>query len=212
MTKKRRVVQSIRSKGVLPQERYWHNGGDIELHLYARALRRAARTLIAGLDLKPNPVSGWDAAPIILLYRQAMELQLKELVGEGSSLLQNPVDPLTLYKTHSLRWLAQIVCQIIKAAGWEAKFTCEGVADLAAFSALIGELEAADPVVSAVMSIDRKRDGSVPPLQQPENVVLLSKRLDAVLDLLDATTDALAADQTIEPSEADGFGFPSIIQ
>ena len=36
MKKKRRVVQSIRSKRVATQERYWHNGGDIELHLYAR--------------------------------------------------------------------------------------------------------------------------------------------------------------------------------
>ena len=39
-----------------------------------------------------------DTAPIILLYRQAMEVQLRELVGEGCSLLQNPVDRLTLYK------------------------------------------------------------------------------------------------------------------
>jgi hypothetical protein len=99
--------------------------GDIELHLYARSLRRAVRTLIGRLDLKPDPATAWDAAPVILLYRHAIELHMKELVGEGGGLLQNPVDPLTLYKTHSLRWLAQIVCQIIKAAGWEAKFTCE---------------------------------------------------------------------------------------
>jgi hypothetical protein len=134
MKKKRSVVQSIRSRGLARQERSWHNGGDIELHLYARSLRRAIKTLIVHLDLKPNPVSGWDAAPIVLVYRQVTELQVKELVGEGSSLLQNPVDPLTLYKTHSLRWLAQIVCQIIKAAGWEDKFKCEGVANLPAFT------------------------------------------------------------------------------
>jgi hypothetical protein len=194
---------------VAPEERTWHNGGDIELHLYGRSLRRAVKTLIFNLDLKPNPVSGWDTAPIILLYRQAMELQLKELVGEGSTLVQNPVDPLTLYKTHSLRWLAQIVCQIIKAAGCDAKFTCEGVADLAGFSALVGELEAADPVVNAVMSIDRRRDGSVPPFLQPPHVVAMSKKLDAVLDLLEATTDALAA---LEVTEEGGFGFPSLIQ
>jgi hypothetical protein len=212
MKKKRSVVQSIRSKRVAPEGQCWHNGGDVELHLYARALRRAVKTLIVNLDLKPNPVSGWDAAPIILLYRQATELQLKELVGEGSSLLQNPTDPLTLYKTHSLRWLAQIVCQIIKAAGWDAKFTCEGVADLAAFSDLIGELEAADPVVNAVMSIDRRRDGSVPPFLLPPNVVQFSTRMDAVLDLLEATTDALAALEAAEASEAGGFGSPSVIQ
>ena len=62
------------------------------------------------------------------------------------------------------------------------------------------------------MSIDRKRDGSVPPLLQPQNVVLLSKTLDAVLDLLEATTDAMAALEVTETSEAGKFGFPSIIQ
>lgn len=64
MKKKRSVVQSIRSKRVATQERSWNNGGDIEVTLYARALRRAVKTLIVNLDLKPNPVSGWDAAPV----------------------------------------------------------------------------------------------------------------------------------------------------
>jgi hypothetical protein len=193
MKKKRSVVQSIRSNRLAPRERSWHNGGDIELHLYGRSLRRAAKTLIASLETTPGSVIGWDAAPVILLYRQNMELHLKELVGEGSSLLPNPIDPLTLYKTHSLRWLAQIASQIIKAACWEGKFKCEGVADLAAFSTLVEEIETADPIVSAVMSIDRNRDGSVPAFLTPANVVRLSRILDALLDLLGATTDALAA-------------------
>jgi hypothetical protein len=212
MKKKPPVVKSIPRRRAQAQERAWHNGGDIELHLYARSLRRAVRTLLGKLDLKPDPATGWDAAPVILLYRHAIELHLKELAGEGGGLLQNPVDPLTLYKTHSLRWLAQIVCQVIRAAGWDSKFTCEGVADLAAFQALVGELEAADPVVSAVMSIDRKRDGSVPPFLQPQNVVALAKKLDAVLDLVEATADALAAFEMTETSDADGFGFPLVIQ
>jgi len=209
---KRSVVQFIRSKRRADHERSWHNGGDIELHLYGRSVRRAVRTLISKLDLTPNPVTAWDAAPVILLYRNALELQLKELVAAGSNLLQNPVDPLTLYKTHSLRWLAQIVCQIIKAAGWDAKFTCAVVADLATFSALVGELEAADPVVSAVMSIDRRRDGSVPPFLEPLKVVGLSRKLDAVLDLLDTTTDALAALDGHGASESGTPGFPWVIQ
>jgi hypothetical protein len=209
MKKRRGAVQSIRASREADDGRTWHNGGDIELHLYARSLRRAVKTLLASLDFRPNPVTGWDAAPVVLLYRQAMELHLKELVVEGGGLLLSPVDPMTLYKTHSLRWLAQIVSQIIKAAGWETKFTCEGVAVLAAFQALVAELEAADPVASAVMSIDRRRDGSVPPFLQPPNVVELAKRLDAALDLLEATTDALAATAALEQHR---FGFPSVIQ
>ena len=40
---------------------------------------------------------------------------MKFLIGEGGRFLAAPTDHLTLCKTHSLRWLAQIVCQIIKA-------------------------------------------------------------------------------------------------
>jgi hypothetical protein len=193
MNKPRSRVQPIQPARLRSKERSWHNGGDAELHLYARSLRRAAKTVVATLDLTPSPINGWDASPAILLYRHAVELYLKELVGEGCRLLPTPTDRLTLYKTHSLRWLAQIVCQIIKAAGWESKFRCEGVADLAAFTALVGELEMTDPVVNAVMSINRNRDGSVPPFLMPPSVVRLSRRLDSLLDLLEATTDALAA-------------------
>lgn len=45
MKKKRNAIQSIRSERVALQERAWHNGGDIELHLNARSLRRAVKTL-----------------------------------------------------------------------------------------------------------------------------------------------------------------------
>ena len=93
-------------------DRSWHNGGDIEIDLYARSLHKAAKTLIETLDLEPNPKTAWDACPVILLYRQAVELHLKALVGEGGNFLPSPTDSITLYKTHSLRWLAQIVCQI----------------------------------------------------------------------------------------------------
>src|SRR5579864_8651397 len=103
-------------------DRAWHNGGDIEIHLYARSLHKAAKTLIETLHLEPNPKTAWDACPVILLYREAIELHLKALVGEGSNFLPSPTDPLSLAKTHSLRWLAQIVCQIIKMVGWENEF------------------------------------------------------------------------------------------
>jgi hypothetical protein len=175
-------------------ERSWHNGGDIEIGLYARSLHKAAKTLIATLDLEPNSKTAWDACPAILLYRQSVELHLKALVGEGSNFLPSPTDPITLYKTHSLRWLAQIVCQIIKTVRWEGEFKCEGIATLADFSAVIDELEALDPVSIAVRSGSRARDGSVPHQLQPPNVVRFAKQLDFLLTLLDVTADGLAAE------------------
>lgn len=184
-------------------ERQWHNGGDIEIEFYAKSLRRAAKTLIASLDLKPNPKTAWDACPVILLYREAVELQLKSLVGEGSNFLPSPTDPLTLAKTHSLRWLAQIVCQIIKAVKWENEFKCEGVSSLTDFSALIAELEALDPVAVAVRSKHRGRPGDVPSLLQKPKVLELVPKLDALLDLLAATADGLAATWDLQ---RDGVG------
>jgi hypothetical protein len=174
-------------------DRSWHNGGDIEIDLYARSLHKAAKTLVETLDLEPNPKTAWDACPVILLYRQALELQLKALVGEGGNFLPSPTDSITLYKTHSLRWLVQIVCEIVKTVRWENEFKCEGVASLADFSALVNELEALDPVSCAVQSGTRGRDGSVPHQLQPPNVVRFAGKLDALLKLLDVTADALAA-------------------
>ena len=57
---------------------------------------------------------------------RSIELHLKTLVDEGSNFLKEGTDPLSLAKTHSLRWLAQIVCQIIKAVRWENEFKCDG--------------------------------------------------------------------------------------
>jgi hypothetical protein len=163
MKKKQPVLRVPNPKAVFQNDaRSWHNGGDIEIGLYARSLHRAAKNLIATLDLKPDPKTAWDACPAILLYRQSVELHLKALVGEGSNFLPSPTDPITLCKTHSLRWLAQIVCQIIKAVRCENEFQCEGIAALADFSAVVNELEALDPVSIAVHSGSRARDGSVP--------------------------------------------------
>jgi hypothetical protein len=194
MKKKPPVLRLPKPKAVAQSaDRSWHNGGDIEIHLYARSLHKAAKTIIETLDPEPNPKTAWDASPVILLYRQAVELHLKLLVGEGSNFLPSPTDPITLYKTHSLRWLAQIVCQIIKAVGWEKEFKCEGVASLADFSSVVNELEALDPVAVAVHPGNRRSDGWVPQQLQPLNVIRLAKRLDALIDLLSATADALAA-------------------
>jgi hypothetical protein len=159
----------------------------------ARSLRKAAKTLIATLDLTPNTKGAWDACPVVLLYRQAVELHLKALVDEGGDFLKERTDFISLAKTHSLRWLAQIVGQIIKAVKWENEFKCEGISSLAEFSALINELEELDPVAVAMRPANRRPDGWVPNQLLPPNVVRCAKRLDALIDLLEATTDALAA-------------------
>jgi hypothetical protein len=182
----------------------WHNGADVEIHRYARSLQKAAKTLTEKLELDGNPGTDWDVGPILLLYRQALELHMKAVVGEGGNFLASPTDHLTLYKTHSLRWLAQIVCQIIKKVGWEGEFKCEGVASLAEFSALVNQLEDVEPVSCAVHSTDRDRLGGVPSQLQKPKIAELLPKLDALVDLLAATADGLAAEWDLR---AEGMEF-----
>jgi hypothetical protein len=166
-------------------ERSWHNGADVEIHLYARSLQSAAKTLVTHLERKNNPLTNWDTHPVVLLYRQSLELHLKFLVGEGSKFLKSRTDPISLYRTRSLRWLVQIVCQIIRTVGWEKEFTCEGVVSLSDFSGLVNEVESLDSITQAIQPSRFDR--------QAFEVVAFAKRIDAVLDLLHVTADALAA-------------------
>ena len=84
---------------------------------------------------------------------------------------------------------------------WENEFKCEGVSSLADFSALVNELEALDPVAVAVRPANRRPDGWVPNQLLPPNVVPFAKKLDAMIDLLDATADALAAKWDMQRDE-----------
>ena len=158
MKKKPTVIHFPNPKAVLqPDDRHWHNGGDIEIAMYARSLHNAAKSLIASLDLKPNPATAWNACPALLLYRQTLELHLKILIGDGLNFLLSPTDHITLYRTRSLRWLAQIVCQIIKPVHWEAEF--------------ISDVETMEPVSCAVHSNKRGRPGKIPePLRKSKRV------------------------------------------
>jgi len=74
----------------------WHNGADAEIHQFARPLQKAAKSLVQTLEPERSPETLWDVCPIIWLYRQALELNLKALVGEGSNFLKSKIDPISL--------------------------------------------------------------------------------------------------------------------
>ena len=189
--------------GPRPLVHTWHNGGDIEILQYARSLQKAARTLIGKLDVDHSAGTEWDSCPVVLLYRQALEIHLKMLVGEGSNFLPTPTDPISLSTTHSLRWLAQIVCQIIRAVKWESEFTCEGVTSLAEFSALVNEAESFEPVARTIRSA--RNPQSVSDFYRHFDIFQFATKFDALLDLLDSTADGLAAECDLR-SEANAGG------
>jgi len=194
-------------------EHEWHNGGDIEINFYARSLRKAARALLSKFHPHDaDPRKDWDACPVLLLYRQALELHLKMFVGEGSNFLERRIDPITLSQTHSLRWLAQIVAQIIKTVKWEDEFKCDGVRNLGDFSILVNDVEALDPVTRVIRTARTEGPDRVTQFYRSFDIVQLGKKLDALLDLLSATTDGLAAtwgmkkDGVTEEELLDGLG------
>jgi hypothetical protein len=139
-------------------DRSWHNGGNIEIYQDALSLQQAARTLVEQLELE-IPRSHWADSPIILLYRQALELHLKLLVGVGTNFLKTKVDPISLASTHSLRWLAQITGQIIRKVGWEHTFTCECITSLADFRALVNEVESLETCRTGDSLVQRSKLG-----------------------------------------------------
>jgi hypothetical protein len=186
----------------------WHAGADSEFYFYARSLHNAAKTLALRLGLGRTARTDWDACPVILLYRQALELNLKMLVGEGSKFLPSPTDYITLYETHSLRWLAQIVCEIIRAVEWEKEFNYEGLSSLSDFSALVTEVESFDPMVRAIRSSRTGDPDSVSQYYRNFDLVKFTSKLDPLLALLDMTADGLAAMWSLHAeASAAGPGF-----
>ena len=183
---------------------------DDGLYLCAQAVHRAAKKLAGTLQLGSNPLGEFDAYPVFHMYRHAVELHLKAMViGEGGNFLTSKPDPISVRKTRSVSWLAQFVVQIITTLKWENEFRCEGVEDLAAFKSLIEEVNGIDtghPMFTAPGN--------------PETILpAFVRRLDALLDLLDSTADALAAQCDLQ-SEAvvvgmdgkDDGGFEPTIQ
>jgi len=189
----------------------WHNRAGIEIELYARSLQRSAKVLLGNLDRSEDAKTAWDVGPIMMLYREAVELQMKFLVEEGGRFLSSPTDQLTLAKTRSIRWLGQIVCQVVRAVQWEPEFRCEGVSNLVAFSALIAELDDMEPVAAAMYSDKTKHGfGDVPPQLKKAKVLEVVPKLDALLDLLSATADGLAAAAQFMKLDEDSQGEETI--
>ena len=150
------------------------------------------------------------------MYRFAVELSLKALVlGEASNFLAVKPDALSIHKTHSVSWLAQFVCQIIAAVKREKEFNCKGIENLADFRAVVDGLSAVDPGSYVFqLPVGAERDDAAPRGDNPP-ILDFARRMDALLELLDSTANALAEEWDMrleEPTENEnGGGFRLII-
>ena len=182
-----------------------------DLGSYARSFQEAAKAL-AGSLRGGDPVSDVDFSPVVFIYRLALELHLKALVLGGGGFLATKPAPLSIYKTHSVSWLSQFVCQIVTAMGWQKEFRCEGVENLDDFKAVVEEVNAVDPgQYEFRLPGETDANGAF-------DVRGFAAKMDALLELLDATADALAAEWDLrsgavpELEPEDGSGFEPTIQ
>jgi hypothetical protein len=187
-----------------------HNVPATDLFLYARSFHKAAKALAGSLQLDASPFADSDVSPVVFMYRHAVELHLKAIVlGDAGNFLATRPDALSVHKTHSVSWLAQFVCQILTAVKWEIDFNCDGIENLADFKAVIEEVNAVD-AGSYVFRLLVRAEGqdSVPGRGTP-TIRDFARRMDALLELLDSTADALAAEWDLRselPTEANGNG------
>jgi hypothetical protein len=189
-----------------------------EPFLYAQSFHKAAKILASSFQKDANPFAEADVSAVVFMYRHALELHLKGIVlGEGGNFLATKPDAISVHKTHSASWLAQFVCQIITALKWQEEFKCEGIGNLADFKAVIEELNAVDPG-SYVFRLPVRAEGhDTAPGRVNLTIRQFAGRMDALLELLDSTGDALAAEWDMRseaPTEANvnGSGFEPTIQ
>ncbi len=172
-----------------------HNLQHRDLWLHARPFHTAAKTLAGSLGTASGPLTEFDLSPVVFMYRHALELHLEVLVlGKGGNFLATKPDVLSIHKTHSLPWLAQFVCQIVTTLKWEKEFRCDGIDSLADFRAVVEELNAVDPG-SYVFRLPVGAEGQDSAAGHFKPTIReFARRLDALLQLLDSTADALAAE------------------
>jgi hypothetical protein len=121
------------------------------------------------------------------MYRHAVELHLKSIVlDDGGNLLLTKPDPISVSKSHSISWLAQFVCQIITTLKWHDRFRCEGIKTFANFKGVIEEISSVDP----------GSDWFRCPLDPTSETSVreFANKMDALISLLAATADSLAAE------------------
>jgi hypothetical protein len=168
----------------------WQNVPRKEYGSYARTFHNAAKVLAAHTDLDRSAGSDWDTCPVVSLYTHALELHLKALVLDGINFLSQKPDLEFVYRTHSLRRLMKIVWEIAKCA-WQKNITLVGLLNLYFIRIVVEDLDVGGPGSYAFRyAVDAGGASS----KETFSIDNFAKRMDEVLNLLDATAEALTAE------------------
>ncbi|HXM60225.1 MAG TPA: hypothetical protein VN950_05170 [Terriglobales bacterium] len=142
----------------------WHNAPENEFRLYGEAFWDAARRLVERDEMDSGPSADFAACPVVFLYRQALELYLKDiLIGKGGDLLDPRPDVRTiLERNHSLTKHMPDVRHIFERFGWEKEFGKDCVSTFDDFEEIVSQLEDIDPgSFSFRYPLDKKLGGTL---------------------------------------------------
>lgn len=172
-----------------------NRGGDpeSEFGLYGDAYHRAAKVLIERTASRGS-TNSYDVCPIVFLYRQALELQLKAVIlgWNAISRLQGKdyLGGKDIFQEHKLVELLKFGGRIIvDEMSWKDKF--EEVGGYAAFKEIIDEFHRIDPRSDAFRYPANTNGESNKANHFAFDVRLLADRLEPILELLWAAADSL---------------------
>lgn len=170
---------------------------DDDLYFIAQAVHKAAKKLAATVQLHAAPLGEFAFYPVLHLYRHAVELYLKDIVlNDGGNFLAIKPDHISVSKSRSVSWLGQFVVQIVTGLRWEEQFRCEGIEDIVAFREIIEEVNRID-VGHPMFRVPGDAHAVADEFRE------LTRRLDALLELLDRTADSLAAEWDLQTAGED---------
>jgi hypothetical protein len=120
----------------------WHRAPEEEFDIYAKAYWDAAQTLVKNVQL--DQIYGYDACPLVFLYRHALELYLKAiLLGDGAQFLPDAPGPESVMGFgHSLKKLVPHVRKIFEKFAWG--FSGDDLRTFEDFEVLVDELHSVD--------------------------------------------------------------------
>jgi hypothetical protein len=120
----------------------WHRAPEEEFDIYAGVYWNAAQTLVKNLEL--DRIFGYDACPVVFLYRHSLELYLKAILhGDGKNFLRKAPNE-RLLKKHRLTPLVPFVRELFEKFGAQNVFGADQASTFDEFEALVNELERAD--------------------------------------------------------------------
>ncbi len=148
---------------------------------YITGYRKAARLLVANIEDESEDSTPWSdqlVYPAVFLYRQYLELQMKDFIQNAGPIVGVADD---FERTHDLVRLWR-TCREICETAWPGRHS----STLDAIEDQIGQLDRVDPGAFA-FRYATNQDGSksLPDELRSFNVALFARRVEAIADFID---------------------------